>query len=161
MIQLSKSSVYLNAISNRLAASSPKARFLGMVVGSAVSELVDAEGKRLNFSTEDITESEGQWYKSLTGVEDTVGSIEDLKPEQVSPSKPSITTKEQPTGKGKQTIPAAGAKVASKIISIEEVEDSVGSEDEGLPMYEKPDSDPEDEDEDPTLVQRNRPTAPV
>ncbi|EEY18593.1 conserved hypothetical protein [Verticillium alfalfae VaMs.102] len=44
---------------------------------------------------------------------------------------------------------------------IEEVEDSSESEDDDLMVYNKPDDDAEDSDEDATLVRRDKPKAPV
>ena len=160
LVHLSRSSLYLNAVSNRLAASSQRARFLGMVVGTAFSELADPKDKRMAFSTDEMNNSDGQWYRSLTKVNDPLGSIEHLKSASVPLTelyvKPSKPSKSSTSGE-----PIKPAKPSSKIISIEEIDNSSGSEAEDLPMYEKPDSDPEDEDEDPTVIQRNRPTAPV
>lgn len=157
---LSRSSIYLNAVSNRLAASSQRARFLGMVVGTAFSELVDPTDKRMAFSTDEMDSSDGQWYRSLTIVNDSLGSVEDLKSASASLNESSVqpirSIDSSNSGRSKKS-----AQTSSKVISIEEIDDSSESEAEDLPMYEKPDSDPEDEDEDPTLVQRNRPTAPV
>ncbi|KAL6715766.1 telomere binding protein [Lecanora helva] len=161
MSNITRSSVYLNTISNRLAASSSRARFLGMVVGTATSELVDSPDMRMKFGTEELDSSDGMWYRKLPTVNDSIGVIEDFKTfpsrsseEVIKAGKPA-KIQEAPT---KSTAPK---KAASKIISIEELDESSESEDEDLPMYEKPDSDPSDEDEDPTLVQRNKPTAPV
>lgn len=161
LLRLSRTSVYLNAISNRLAASSERGRFLGMIVGNAVSELVDPVDKRMNFSSDDMSNPEGRWYKSLTSINDAVGVISDLKASTVSSTK-SLATRTK-TGFGKEVPDQApiSAKASSKIISIEKINDSSESEAEDLPSYEKPDSDPSDEDDDPTLVQRDRPTAPV
>ena len=160
LMQLSRSSLYLNAVSNRLAASSQRARFLGMVVGTAFSELADPKDKRMAFSTDEMESSDGQWYRSLTRVNDPLGSIEHLKsaaaPLTESYVKPLRSSKSSTSAKSMRPV-----KPSSKVISIEEIDDSSGSEAEDLPMYEKPDTDPEDEDEDPTVVQRNRPTAPV
>ena len=157
---LSRSSIYLNAVSNRLAASSQRARFLGMVLGTAFSELVDPKDKRMAFSTDEMDSSDGQWYRSLTAVNDSLGLVEDLKsasaPLNESSVQPKRSTDGSSLGRSKKSV-----QTSSKVISIEEIDDSSESEAEDLPMYEKPDSDPEDEDEDPTLVQRNRPTAPV
>ena len=112
----------------------------------------------MTFSTEEIDTIDGERYRSLVNVSDTVGAISDLRvsssvnttsdsvSKEMTRSAKTITLKPTPT---------------SKIISIEEIDDNSDSEDEDLPMYEKPDSDEEDEDEDPTLVQRNKPTAPV
>ena len=157
---LCRSSIYLNPVSNRLAASSQRARFLGMVVGTAFSELVDPKDKRMAFSTDEMNTSDGQWYRSLVTVNDSLGSIEDLK----SASAPLTESSVQPPRSINSSTSGGSKKAAqtsSKVISIEEIDDSSNSEAEDLPMYEKPDSDPEDEDEDPTLVQRNRPMVPV
>ena len=160
LIHLSRSSLYLNAVSNRLAASSERARFLGMVVGTAFSELADPKDKRMAFSTDEMNSSDGQWYRSLTKVNDPLGSIEDLKlasaPQTESSVKPPRPIKSSAPGRSKKPV-----QPSSKVISIEEIDNSSESEAEDLRMYEKPDSDPEDEDEDPTVIQRNRPTAPV
>ena len=160
LIHLSSSSIYLNAVSNRLAASSQRARFLGMVVGTTFSELVDPKDKRMIFSTDEMNSSDGQWYRNLTAVNDSLGSIEDLKPASAPQTKSSAQPSKSVT-KNKSASPKKLVQSASKVISIEEIDDSSESEAEDLPMYEKPDSDPDDEDEDPTLIQRNRPTAPV
>lgn len=160
MMHLSRSSIYLNAVSNRLAASSHRARFLGMVVGTAFSELVDPNDKRMTFSTDEMSTSDGQWYRRLTSVKDSVGSIKDLK-RASTPSTKSFTQLSKSVISSKPARSNQPVQSTSKVISIEEVDDSSESEAEDLPMYEKPDSDPEDEDEDPTIVQRSRPRAPV
>ena len=158
---LSQSSVYLNAISNRLAASSNRARFLGMALGNAMSALVDAEDKRMKFTAEELNSPDGQWYINLTKVEDTIGLIEDLKPVEASSVK-SLGKRARPvTSNSKPTKFTKPPNASSKIISIEEINDSSESESDDLPMYGKPDSDSSDEEEDPSLVQRNKPTAPV
>ncbi|KAG9750242.1 hypothetical protein KCU75_g13636, partial [Aureobasidium melanogenum] len=41
---MARSSAHLNGMSNRLNSSSPRARFLGMIVGMAISDLVDKPG---------------------------------------------------------------------------------------------------------------------
>lgn len=155
----SRSSTYINSISNRLSASSHRACFLGMLVGIAVSELVDPKEKRINFSAEEIDSPEGKWYRSLTSVQDAMGSISDLKPTKAKSKDRSskIKTKAANNCFGK----SSGKQSISKIVAIEEIEGDSSSEDEDLVAYEKPDSDVSDEDEDATLVQRNKPTAPV
>lgn len=127
-----------------------------MIVGTAISELVDPIDKRMQFSVADIDSAEGQWYRSLTRVEDQMGLIGNLKPNSATSRstgtriKTRIPAQDKPPKSLNQTNP----------ISIEEIDDS-DSEEELLPLYQKPDSDPSDSDEDATLVQRNRPIAPV
>ncbi|MCJ1243053.1 telomere binding protein [Trapelia coarctata] len=155
-----QSSLYIRAISNRLAAPSPRSQFLGMVVGTAVSELVDAEDKRMKFSMSEIDDDDGIWYRSLCKHNDVIGSLDDLKAGALRTGKGvAKATGKQPRAK-KEPVVKQRPATESKIISIEEVTDS-GDEDDDLPTYEKPDSDEEDSDEDATLVQRNKPTAPV
>ena len=130
-----------------------------MLVGTAVSELVDAKEKRMNFSAEEIDGAEGKWFRSLIEVQDMVGSISDLRSGKSK-------TKIGVDGYGaKAVVPSSGKsshkKGTSKVVSIEEIDEESESEDEGLVRYQKPDSDVSDEDEDATLVQRNKPKAPV
>ena len=161
LADLSRSSIYLNAISNRLAASSQRARFLGMVVGTAISELVDPKDRRMNFGAEDLNSPEGLWYRSLPTIKDTIGSIKDLKPMVPPPSKPTAQANKSANGNSKLTKLSAPTTPTSRVMSIEEINDSSDTEDDDLPIYAKPDSDISDSDEDATLVQRDRPTAPV
>lgn len=161
LVSLSGSSIYLNAISNRLAASLSRVRFLGMIVGTAISELIDPQDKRMDFGTKDLKSPDGMWYKGLTTVNDVVGSLGDLKCSPVAAQKATKKATKLVTNIVASSKPTARVTATSKIISIEEINGSSDSDDEDLPMYEKPDSDPSDEDEDPTLVQRDRPTAPV
>lgn len=160
LAELARSSIYLNAISNRLAASLPRSTLLGMIVGTAVSELVDPKERRMNFTAEEVDSTEGKWYRSLTGVQDSIGSISDLK--RRSPvSKRKNENSRAEVGNGKPSKSLVQPASSSKIVSIEEIESDFASEEEDLPMYEKPDSDASDTDEDPTLVQRDKPSAPV
>ena len=156
-----QSSQYLNAISNRLAAFSSRAKFLGMAVGTALSELTDPPDRQMNFGAEELGSPDGRWYRNLPTISDIIGDIEDLKAAS-SPSQSPLKVAKVSTEKKREKT-AAPAKPTSKIVAIEEIrsDSEPDTEDEDLPMYEKPDSDPSDEDEDPTLVQRNKPTAPV
>jgi len=155
-----RSGAHLGMVSNRLSASSPRARFLGMVVGEALSSLVDNSEKRMDFKMEEMRTSEAKWYKSLVGVSDTVGTLDMLRSSALSKvSKNTQPFKPQQAPKAKPTVTQS-----SSIVSIEEVEDGSEQEsddDDGLTAYAKPDSDDEDSDEDPTLITRNKPTAPV
>lgn len=132
-----------------------------MVVGTAVSELVDAEDKRMKFSMSEIDDDDGKWYRSLCKHNDVVGSLDDLKAVALRTSKVSTKAVYKQTHLKKETLVKQKPVTQSKVISIEEVTEDSGDEDADLPTYEKPDSDEEDSDEDATLVQRNKPTAPV
>ncbi|KAI9642266.1 telomere binding protein [Ciborinia camelliae] len=149
---------HLSVVSNRLAASSPRARFLGMVIGEALSGSVDKGEKIMDFKLEETKTPEAKWYKSLMNVSDTIGNLEPLKSKFI-PLTPKITQ----ASKIKPSKKPNSFQGNSKIIAIEEIEDDdeVESDDDGLTPYAKPDSDVEDSDEDPTLIIRNKPTAPV
>ncbi|KAJ5129786.1 uncharacterized protein N7515_005825 [Penicillium bovifimosum] len=158
--EVGRSGAYLNAVSNRLAASSNRARLLGMIVGMGISELIEEPGKALKFDLEEMRSEEALWYLSLTQVQDKVSSPEFIRLLQESrPAKPE-PVRSKPAQKPK--APSFRPQT-SKIVAIEEIEDSNDDEDEtdDLIPYERPDDDAYDSDDDPTLVQRNKPTAPV
>lgn len=152
-----RSGNHLSVVSNRLAASSPRARFLGMCIGEALSSLVDKGDKRMDFKVEEMNTDEAKWYKSLVTVSDNIGSFDPFKAGAVA-----NISKKQPQ-KAAQQAKKKPPPTGSKIVAIEEIEDSEEeeSDDDGLTPYAKPDSDPEDSDEDATLITRNKPTAPV
>ena len=130
-----------------------------MVVGTAVSELIDSKEKKLNFTDEELDGADGRWYRSLTAMQDSVGSISDLRSSKTK----SADKKNDSSAKFTNGKPEQPSKKQStmKVISIGEIDDEPESEDDDLVAFEKPDSDASDEDEDATLVQRNKPTAPV
>ncbi|KAK3362252.1 telomere length regulation protein-domain-containing protein [Lasiosphaeria hispida] len=148
---LLRTSIWLNAISNRLAASHQRARFLGMVVGEALSGLVNKDDKKLDFHMEETKLGEGRWYKELVEVFDRVGPMNPLLKPQVS------------TPALKKTASAAPAKRPSAARPPQQgfiIEELSGEEADVVP-YVKPDSDSEDSDDDATLVRRDKPKAPV
>ncbi|KAG9248875.1 telomere length regulation protein-domain-containing protein [Calycina marina] len=160
LAKMMRSGAHLGLVSNRLSASSPRARFLGMIVGEALSGLVDKEDKKMDFKMDETKTSEAKWYKSLARVSDTVGSLDTLKSKAVF-----NTLKQAQPRKSKQprNSEREALRGSSKIVAIEEVEDDSEelSDDDGLTAYAQPDSDAEDSDEDPTLITRNKPMAPV
>ncbi|KAI9680174.1 MAG: telomere binding protein [Trizodia sp. TS-e1964] len=156
LFTLARSSTHINAISNRLSATNLKSRLLGMLVGVAISELIDKPDKRMVFSMEEIGTLEAQWYKSLTKVEDCIGSIGALqKPDGIGKDI-AIIRRPQETKQKPNEI-----KKLSTNISSNRQKQAESDSDDDLVAYQKPDSDPEDDDEDATLVQRNLPKAPV
>ncbi|KAL8688985.1 MAG: hypothetical protein Q9218_005233 [Villophora microphyllina] len=159
---MTRSSIYLNAISNRLAASSSRASMLGMCVGTAVSKLVDPPDRQMNFSSEDVTGPQGQRFLRLTSLQDPLGSIDNLRlAEGTSSNATSQVKGNGPLQKHDTPRNVNQASTKTKIISIEEIESDSESEDDNLPAYAKPDSDASDSDEDPTVVNRDKPVAPV
>lgn len=153
---LTRSSDWLNAISNRLGASQERARFLGLLVGEAISSLVKKGDTGLDFHMEETNLEEGKWYKGLVSVGDQLGKVEALEIREV-----------HRTTVPEVHRPASSPKTASrptrnppKGFVIEELDDDESEEDDILP-YAKPESDAEDSDEDPTLVRRDKAKAPV
>lgn len=153
---LTRSSTYLNAISIRIAASQVRARFLGMAVGEALSELVHSKDKKLSFKIEEMDTDEANWYKSLVNISDKLGPLNPLR--QPHSSRPEEKT--EPAGL-KSKVPQSARAAPKPGFIIEEVEDDEEDEDPDLVPYAKPDSDAEDSDDDPTLINRDKPKAPV
>ncbi|KAL1877350.1 hypothetical protein VTK73DRAFT_8723 [Phialemonium thermophilum] len=153
---MTRSRMWLHAISNRLAASQQRARFLGMVVGEAVSSLVDKGDKGLDFHMDETNSEEGSWYKSLVDISDDVSGVDRLQFRPPACKKESSKPKKIGSGE-----PPVRLRQPSQGFVIEEVDDGSGTEDEDLVPYAKPDSDDEDSDDDPTLVRRDKPKAPV
>ncbi|RYC63305.1 hypothetical protein CHU98_g2903 [Xylaria longipes] len=155
---LLRSSLYLNAISNRLAESQSRARFLGMAVGEALSGLVHGKDK-LDFKMEEMDTEEADWYKRLVRVSDKSGPLEPLRTSTPSPQAKSANT---PARSIRKKAPSQPNKVPPKTgFVIEEIEDDEEQEDPDLAPYAKPDSDADDSDDDPTLINRSKPKAPV
>jgi telomere length regulation protein len=155
---MAKSTYHVNGMSNRIGAASPRARFLGIAVGTAVSKMVDKPELQLKIELEGTEVEEARWYERLTKVDDKLGSISDL---QTKPTTASSTGR--PPSKPKPVVKVAKSPGITEIQGprvIEVLSDS-DSEDVDLVTYGKPDSDPEDSDDDPTAINRNKPTAPV
>ncbi|KAI0896826.1 telomere length regulation protein-domain-containing protein [Annulohypoxylon nitens] len=158
LTMLSRSSSYLNAVSNRIASSQNRARFLGMVVGEALSGLVHGKETKLDFKMDEMDTEEAKWYKSLVQISDKPGPLDPLRESIVlsnpvsepKPARSSATPTQRP---GKQPVQSG--------FIIEEIEDDDEGEDPDLVPYTKPDSDAEDSDDDPTLINRDKPKAPV
>jgi telomere length regulation protein len=155
---MAKSTYQVNGMSNRIGAASPRARFLGIAIGTAISKLVDKPDLQLKIELDGNEATEAKWYEQLTRVNDKIGSIADLTKKRtimVPKSQPALKPKAVPRI---STVPAITEVKGPRVVEVlSESED----EDNDLVAYEKPDSDPEDEDEDPTDINRNKPTAPV
>ncbi|KAK5092041.1 telomere binding protein [Exophiala xenobiotica] len=151
-------SLIMNTVSNRLSSSVPRIRILGMIVGVGLSECVDEPGKVMNFDVEEMETEEVKELLALTTVKDSIGDVQDLKTtgapfeEQTPSRKRKIVAPRSPKSKK--------PKPTSKVITIEEVSSSSDSEDDLVP-YAKPVDDPEDSDEDPTLIKRDKPRPPI
>lgn len=158
LTMMAKSTYHVNGMSNRIGAASARARFLGIAVGVAISKMVDKPELQLKFELEGTEAEEAGWYQRLTEVDDKVGNLADLKSQENTTA---FTKKVQPKPK-----PAPKPSKPSGITEIQgprivEVMSEDEDEDADLMVYEKPDSDPEDDTDDPTAINRNKPSAPV
>ncbi|KAL2830602.1 telomere length regulation protein-domain-containing protein [Aspergillus cavernicola] len=161
MRTIGRTGLFLSVVSNRLAAASTRARFLGMIIGTAISQLIEEPGKAMKFNLEEMDSSEAKWYLSLIRVQDNIGSLDSIR-------SPIMTDFQRAPPKGSGSAAASRpvgkfGEGTARIVAIEEIdgEDDEEAEDDDLIPYEKPDEDPSDSDDDPTLIQRNKPTAPV
>ena len=155
---LLRSRTYLSVISNRIATTQPRTRFLGMLVGEALSWLVHDGEKKLDFHLPEMETDEANWYKALVKTTDRVGPIDCL----LSDAKPCEATSvalgsSKPKSKVKAVPKQAPAINSRPVIQVIDSDES----DDGIPSYPKPDSDPEDSDDDPTLINRDKPIPPV
>jgi telomere length regulation protein len=145
-----RSSHYLNGVSKHIASSSSRVRWLGMIVATGISSLIDRE----TVFGDLVEDEESKWYLKLITIEDKPAKVLDI--DELFDSKPAtlaLRSKTKPASKPSQKL-VKKEKAVSKIIVLAE-------EDSDLVPYPKPDSDPEDEDEDPTLINRDKPRAPV
>ena len=129
-----------------------------MVVGEALSSLVESGEKRLNFNMQETTEGQGLWYKGLVQVSDDVGPIGPL----IRPSESPVIRKQAKAPKTTKEAPVQRpTRPPQQGFIIEELSDDAMDEDDDIAPYAKPESDEEDSDEDATLVRRDKPKAPV
>ncbi|RPA81409.1 hypothetical protein BJ508DRAFT_306666 [Ascobolus immersus RN42] len=170
-----RTSIYLNAISNRLAATSNRAKVLGMLVGESISGLVQKEGSkaRLKFSLPDMETTEMSWWKDLIRIFDRPPTKEEsmrleLESMQLTPTVAPTTPKvkvtkgfpsptKPPPSKKPFKAPEKKGPVIMELLSDDESEE----EDPDLVPYTKPADDAEDSDDDPTTVRRDKPSPPV
>lgn len=146
----------MQSVSNRLSSSVPTNRLLGMIVGVGISRCIDAPDKVMKFDVEDMETAEVESLLGLISTKDEVGDIKDLRLAASNPKRTNSNkrkTQSQPAKPLKQ-------KQASQVPSIEEISSSEDDEDDLVP-YQKPNDDPEDSDEDPTLINRDKPRAPI
>lgn len=159
---LMRTGTYLTGISNRIASTQPRARMLGMVVGETLSALIDGSVGKLDFKMDDTEAEEAAWLRSLVHIRDAVGSAADIQSLPKEIGTVTLTRPIQQTAPKRlrpKSKPVAASLSLPKAI-IEEINSSESDGDDDLVPYAKG-SDPEDSDEDATLVQRNKVKAPV
>jgi telomere length regulation protein len=135
---------------------------LGIFVGMALSKMVDKPESQLKFDLEGAEATEAEWYQRLTKVNDKLGDIKNLRTKDESSPTINLTMRLHPKAKKAASNPSKGPAITEiKGPRIIEVFDNSDDEDDDLIPYDKPDSDPEDDTDDPTEINRNKPTAPV
>ena len=131
-----------------------------MIFAMVISSMIDPEERMLKFDgiSEDVKP-----FDHLARSTDRVGIVADLRLSLLDDTKVLNNSTLTQTSVHEPLSREMTKHVAqSKIVAIEEITDSgQESEDEEFIMYAKPDTDESDEEEDATLVQRNKPTAPV
>ncbi|KAG9188639.1 hypothetical protein G6011_07344 [Alternaria panax] len=158
LTMMAKSTYHVNGMSNRIGAASTRARFLGIAVGVAISKMVDKPELQLKFELEGAEAEEASWYQRLTEVGDEIGQVADLKAKCDTTA---ATRKAQSKPKSTPKVSKAPAITEIQGPRVVEVMSDSEDEDADLMVYEKPDSDPEDDTDDATAINRNKPIAPV
>ena len=141
--QIASSPVYNDGLSNRLAASVDRTRFLGLIVGESISRKLDPEERRLKFKVPDTESSEAETWRSLIAIDDEIFPLKDLQGGIIE------ETIETPAGEPPDMVPTE-----EFLIDDEDL-------DSDLKTYPAPDSDVEDSDDDPTLVNREKTPNPL
>lgn len=153
---MAKGNAFMRMVSKRLEASQIRARLLGMIVGEALSELVEKSDKKLDFKMEETKSEDAIWYKSLVHVSDAVGPVDPLRASKGLDTRRHAPKPPQKTKPTPRAVPSIGKAKAI----IEEVESDEEMDDDIVPLT-LPDDDEEDSDDDPETVRRDRPKAPV
>lgn len=146
----------MRSVSNRLSSSVPRTRLLGMIIGVGMSRCVDEPDQVMDFKVEEMEATEVKDLLALLDVNDTIGDLDDLEMVKQPNYSENISRKRKIAAPMSPRSP----KLTSKILAIEEVSSSSDDEDDLVP-YRKPLEDPDDSDEDPTLIDRNKPKAPI
>lgn len=125
-----------------------------MIVGVAISKLVDEPDKQMEFEFEDDQKQEVNFYLSLVNLNDKATSIADIQPM-------STTKVVRPPTTLQQTAKPMKKPPVERRAKITVLNDSSSDGDDDLTPYPKPDFDPEDSDDDPTLIDRDKKPPPV
>ncbi|KAJ4397081.1 telomere binding protein [Gnomoniopsis smithogilvyi] len=151
-----KGAGFMRMVSKRLEASQIRARLLGMIVGEALSQLVEKIDKKLDFKMEETNSADALWYKSLVEVSDAIGPVGPLTTSEKLVARKETSRISQKTSPKPQIAPPV-----SKVKAIiEEVNSDEDMDDDIIPLT-KPEDDDEDSDDDPETVRRDKPKAPV
>ncbi|CAN8099196.1 unnamed protein product [Discula destructiva] len=158
---LVKGGAFMRMVSKRLEASQTRVRLLGMIVGEALSGLVEKSDKKLDFKMQETKTEEALWYKRLVHVSDVVGPVDPLRSSEKSGAEqplpkpsPKLWLEPRPARKPAPPPVRPSKAIIEVMDSDEEIEDDI------IPM-KQPDEDDEESDDDPETVRRDKPKAPV
>ena len=142
--EVAASSIYNDGLSNRLAASVDRVRFLGMIVGESVSRKLDPEERRLKFKVPETESPTAESWRSLIEIDDDIRPLKELHSGIVEETTEITLPKETP------------------MVPVEEfLVDNTEDLDADLKTYPAPESDAEDSDDDPTLINREKTPNPL
>ncbi|KAK7204073.1 telomere length regulation protein-domain-containing protein [Myxozyma melibiosi] len=144
--QITQSTAFIEGISNRLGAMSPKLRYMGMALGMALNAR-DENSPRLNFDEVEGFASEYERWRRLLEINDATAMDEnwwdDLSVPQVGTDREILTSESDVQISQEHSQRVTGD---SDDEEIEDVEDT-----EGFMPYSLVDDGSEDSDDDPTL----------
>ncbi|KAK6505399.1 telomere binding protein [Arthrobotrys musiformis] len=167
---IARSSSFMNGVSNHLASTNTRVRFLGMIVGETISTLVDKSERQLKFKDSlDASEEEAAKWRALITVDDIMPNFDIFKDKAFESSPPKKQSKKPTKSSASSTkkptiIELTGAPGTTPITTItpsNRIQELDSDSDDDLIPYPKPDSDPEDSDDDATLVNRKKVPPPV
>ena len=112
------------------------------------------------FSTDEMDSPEVQHFLGLTRVQTSIGHVKDISLASVTVPNSLALTK---FGSESRSVASKRALITgkSRLKTTRTTTDNDIKTADGLIPYEKPDSDEEDEDEDPTLINREKHHRPV
>ncbi|KAF3127130.1 telomere binding protein [Orbilia oligospora] len=164
---IARSSSFMNGVSNHLASTNTRVRFLGMIVGETISTLVDKSERQLKFKDSlDASDEEAAKWRALVNIDDIMPNFDIFKDKAFEDSPPRKPSKKLASSTKKPDIveisssSTPGTTSISNIPSTRIQELDSSSDDDFIP-YPKPDSDPDDSDDDATLVNRKKVPPPV
>ena len=115
-----------------------------MIVGESISRKLDPEERRLTFKVPDTESSAAESWRSLIDIDDQIHPLKDLQGGIIE------ETTETPASDEPEMVPADE-------FLVDDEEDL----DADLKTYPAPESDAEDSDDDPTLVNREKTPNPL
>ncbi|KAF3919509.1 hypothetical protein ABW20_dc0100941 [Dactylellina cionopaga] len=134
-----------------------------MIVGETISTLVDKDGKQLKFTDSmDASKEEAAKWRELARIEDTLPGFEIFKDDTVVSTAPRIKKLISTSKKVAVTeLPGAHIPKIQDLSLSNRIQELDTDSDSDFAPYPKPDSDPEDSEDDATLVNRKKPTPPA